>query len=254
VRFLRPALALAPFAIAGCSRAAAALPSNDNHAASDGFAVVELFTSESCSSCPPADDVLRELAADAAQSGRHVYPLAFHVDYWNDLGWRDRFSSALATRRQNAYSQTFGQHSVYTPQMIVNGRDAFVGSERQRALQSIETALTESPPARIALQPITLPGAFAVDYTISSAPPGANLQAALVERQAVSQITSGENAGRTLRHANVVREFQTLSASENSKGRISFAVPSGNSARYEVIAYLQDPTTMRVSAAARADL
>src|SRR5262249_46587700 len=144
-------------------------------------------------------------------------------------------------------------HSVYTPQMIVNGRDAFVGSERQRALRSIESALTESPPARIALHPMSEPGALGVDYTISSAPPGANLQAALVERQAVSEVRSGENAGRTLRHANVVREFVTLSTAEKSKGRISFAIPRGEAARYEVIAYLQDPATMRVSAAARSD-
>jgi hypothetical protein len=254
VRFVHSGIAIAALAVGGCARAAAALPNGaDGRAASEGFAIVELFTSESCSSCPPADDLLRELAIDAAQSGRHVYPLAFHVDYWNDLGWRDRFSSAWATRRQRAYSEQFGKSSVYTPQMIVNGSDAFVGSERERALQSIEQALATPAAAHITLRSINEPGALAVEYGVSAAAPNTTLQIALVERQAASEVTSGENTGRTLRHANVVRAFRTVSMFDSTAGQVAFPIGSDKTTRYEVIAYLQDQTTLRVSAATRAD-
>src|SRR5207344_36570 len=85
-----------------------------------GIALVELFTSEGCSSCPRADALLERLAADAATSGRPVYCLSFHVDYWDHLGWKDRFSSAAFTERQGEYAKRLGATSLYTPQMVVN--------------------------------------------------------------------------------------------------------------------------------------
>src|SRR5262245_45734348 len=105
-----------------------------SHAASP-FALVELFTSEGCSSCPRADVVLAELHAE------RVFPLTFHVAYWNSLGWRDRFSSGEMTARQNEYAATFGRTGVYTPQMIVNGVEEFTGSDRARATRAIARAL-----------------------------------------------------------------------------------------------------------------
>jgi hypothetical protein len=197
---------------------------------------------------------LREITVDAAQSGRHVYPLAFHVDYWNDLGWRDPFSSDLATSHQRAYAQLFGEHSVYTPQMIINGRDAFVGSDRKRALQSIESALGQPSVARIELRRATEPDAIAVDYTVAAASPGTHLRAALIERQAVSTVTSGENAGRTLHHANVVRAFSTVSIDDRMNGHIAFPGRRVEPGRYAVVAYLQDPQTLRITAGGRLDL
>jgi hypothetical protein len=197
---------------------------------------------------------LREITMDAAQSGRHVYPLAFHVDYWNDLGWRDPFSSDLATGRQRAYAHLFGEHSVYTPQMIVNGRDAFVGSDRARALQSIESALAQPSVASIVLRRATESDGIAVDYSVSAAPPGTHLRAALVERQAVSKITSGENAGRTLHHANVVRALRTVSMDDGLNGHIAFPWHGPDPSRYAVVAYLQDPQTLRITAGVRLDL
>src|SRR5579872_1033847 len=94
-----------------------------------GIAVVELFTSEGCSSCPPADLAL----ADLERQSRAVYALEFHVDYWDRLGWPDRFSSPDWTRRQREYAEAFGARGLYTPQMIVGGTDAFTGSDRARA-------------------------------------------------------------------------------------------------------------------------
>src|SRR5438045_1264832 len=97
--------------------------------ASEPFAVVELFASEGCSSCPPADNLLAELTQQAHAQGRQIFTLSFQVDYWNNLGWVDPFSSAQFTQRQYQYANTLETSSVYTPQMIVNGQYAFVGSD-----------------------------------------------------------------------------------------------------------------------------
>src|SRR4051812_22710448 len=102
-----------------------------------GFAVVELFTSEGCSSCPRADDVLNELSAEASRDGRPVYTLAFHVDYWDETGWRDPYSASWATQYQRAYVGALRAQGLYTPQMVVNGREEFIGSHASQARASI---------------------------------------------------------------------------------------------------------------------
>src|SRR5215831_17181987 len=107
------------------------------------FAVVELFTSEGCSSCPPADALLADLKSYANGTDKNIYVLSFHVDYWNRLGWRDPFSDAAYSARQTQYDQHFGS-SVYTPQMIVNGKQQFVGSEKKTASEAIAAALKDS--------------------------------------------------------------------------------------------------------------
>ena len=94
-----------------------------------GVAVVELFTSEGCSSCPPADDVLNALAADARTRHTRVFALAMHVDYWDSLGWPDPFASPAMTSRQQDYARSFGVRGLYTPQMVVGGAEEFTGSD-----------------------------------------------------------------------------------------------------------------------------
>src|SRR5437868_8539001 len=102
--------------------------------------VLELFTSEGCSDCPPADTLLRELEAAQPIAGVEVIPLAFHVDYWDQQGWRDRFSSAAFTHRQNSYSERFRLESVYTPQAVVNGVSEMVGNDRGRVARALAQA------------------------------------------------------------------------------------------------------------------
>ena len=249
-------LALTAAAVVGCSRASASTPTPEGRGAenlSTGFAVVELFTSEGCSSCPPADDVLRELASEATRTGRHVYPLAFHVDYWNGLGWPDPYSSGMATTRQQTYSRALGEQGVYTPEMIINGRDAFVGSNRTRAHRSIEAALSKPEATHIVLHATRSDSGVSVDFAFSGAPIHASvLQVAFVQKEAVSQVKAGENAGRSLHHANVVRAFQTVQLDGSQSGHTMFRLQgTGDSA---IIAYLQDPETMAVTSAARVDL
>ena len=113
------------------------------------FVVVELFSSEGCSSCPSADLLVSKLTAWARQNNEPVYPLIFHVDYWNNLGWRDVFSRPEFTQRQTTYAHIFRDQGVYTPEMIVNGSDAFVGSDQEKLQKDLDREL--SMPASVTL-------------------------------------------------------------------------------------------------------
>src|SRR5439155_1000874 len=152
-------------AVAACALlcgAAATAPKTPDHGAtagadSAGFALLELFTSEGCSSCPPADALLARLASEARRSGRRVYALSFHVDYWDRLGWKDRFSSAAFTQRQGDYARRFRLASLYTPQLVVNGAQEIVGSDAPRVevanARSCGAGRRWSTPSRIRERP-----------------------------------------------------------------------------------------------------
>jgi len=210
------------------------------------IAVVELFTSEGCSSCPPADRLLLDLAA---RDDARLFPLAFHVDYWNRLGWTDPFSDAAYSERQRSYARAVGSGRVYTPQMIVNGDAAFVGSRRAEAERAIRRALDAPALATIDLHATVEGDSVRIDYSVVDAPNEAILHLALVQRQAEQAVSRGENAGRTLRHANVVRAFETVPAGFGSQ---TLTLPSDLDAENAtVVAYAQSPATMRVVGATR---
>jgi hypothetical protein len=163
-------------------------------------AVVELFTSEGCSSCPPAEDFVGELARRA-----DVLPLAFHVGYWDDLGWRDRFGLPLAEQRQQTYAKALGLASVYTPQVVLDGSGDYVGSDRA----SINKGLKEKRlgvPVAIAIRDGDV--MIRLDAQAAAAPSDVFLVA--YQRSAVSAIGRGENSGRTLAEFNIVRALQNL--------------------------------------------
>jgi hypothetical protein len=159
--------------------------------------VVELFTSQGCSSCPPADAVLAELATH-----KDVLALGFHVDYWDRLGWKDPFSTPGATNRQNDYAAQFGRKEVFTPQVVIDGQRQAVGSNRGAVLQ----AIAQSAPASVA--PIT----FAADGRSVSIGAGAGRGKVLViryVRSRTTQVQRGENAGKTAVDVNSVDAFRT---------------------------------------------
>jgi hypothetical protein len=220
--------------------------------AAPGFAVVELFTSEGCSSCPPADALLAEQVRDAREHGRPVYCLAFQVDYWNRLGWTDPYSDAAFSQRQNDYARAFRSDQVYTPQMVVNGTDAFVGSERARSRKSIDAALKQPAKVQVKLsQGKADTGSLVLTYEALSAPKGAVMNIAVVERGLVSKVPRGENGGRTLRHENVVRVFQAVRLNESGKGSVELKLPADlvrkNSS---AIAYIQEGAGAVIGASA----
>ena len=178
--------------------------------------VVELFTSEGCSSCPPADEVLSKLDQTQPVQGVEIIALGEHVDYWNKLGWIDPYSSAEFSSRQSRYADAFGQESVYTPQMIVDGRDEFAGGNGSKAHDAIIKA-ARSPKAKVELAGSggTNDKNLKLSIHISEIPQvtagdAADVLLAITENNLRSEVARGENAGRYLRHSAVVRSLSLL--------------------------------------------
>jgi hypothetical protein len=231
-------------------------PKSDDKTATP-FALVELFTSEGCSSCPPADRLLGEIAKDARTRGRHVYCLSFHVDYWNGLGWRDPYSDSAFSRRQQEYANVFNSNRLYTPQMVVNGSAEFVGSDRTLAHDRIDDALKQPVRASVKLSEVEQkdPNHVLLGFEVSQAPPGSVLNVALVERGLVSRVTRGENGGQTLRHENVVRTFQTTRLGEAGKGTVKLKLPADLVLKNtSAVAYVQNIDVGTVLGATAIDL
>jgi hypothetical protein len=211
-------------------------------------AVVELFTSEGCSSCPPADALLAQIEADARATGQRVFPLEFHVDYWDNLGWRDPYSSAAATDRQRDYADRLGLDQVYTPQMVINGTSEFVGSNRARAAREIVAALAAPSAVRVSLEPaadgVLVGGATRYRVTLRPSPRGAEVVVARVESGLVSKVARGENGGRVLHHASVVRAFAVATPGPDGAVTVAVGRASAGAARAtRVIAFAQDRAT-----------
>ena len=161
--------------------------------------LVELFTSEGCSSCPPADRQLQEL-------DHHVIVLSEHVDYWDHQGWKDRFSSPEFTARQENYASLFHLDSPYTPQMVVDGAAQFTGGDRRRAVDEINKA-SDRPKATVVLER-TLSGDVRVD--IEDSPRDGDIWMAVADESDTTRVAGGENRGRTLAHVAVVRSLKKI--------------------------------------------
>lgn len=165
--------------------------------------VVELFTSQGCESCPPADDLLMELA-----DRPDLLVLSLHVDYWDYIGWRDPYGSPMHTERQRRYAEALRLRYVFTPQIIVDGRENVVGSQRAEVLGAIERAAARSKPLRIRF--LTSGGGTVVIPAGHAPDVGAAVWLATYDRRHETEVMRGENAGRTVRNANVVRRFERL--------------------------------------------
>ena len=176
----------------------------------DGPVVVELFTSEGCSSCPPADAYLDELSQAGQSQGVPVITLGEHVDYWDRLGWKDSYSSSSFTQRQVWYSGRLSSE-VYTPQLVVDGRWQAIGSDRRQAVALIGRASAERK-ARVSAALSPGAGTVAVHATVAPGSlerlPDGDVYVGLVESGLVSNVTAGENAGRRLAHAAVARRLE----------------------------------------------
>ena len=188
--------------------------------AGKGPVVVELFTSEGCSSCPPADALLRRLEAQPSLNGTEVIVLGWHVDYWDRLGWKDRFSSAEFTQRQQQYADAFASDQVYTPQMVVDGRAEFVGSDEGKARTAIGQA-GRLGKAAVSLSVKQLgPGRFELQTDVRDLPTasrGARVWLLLTEKNLESDVRAGENQGTTLKHAAVVRLVKSAGSAQAGK-------------------------------------
>lgn len=186
--------------------------------------LVELFTSEGCSSCPPADRLLIEFDQHQPIEGVEIITLGEHVDYWDGLGWRDSFSSAQSTRRQQSYSLRFGANRVYTPQMVVDGEEEFVGSDKGQALLAIRRAAMRAK-ARLRIEPDTAAAdprraawTIHVDKLPPKAPKKVDVYVAILEGALSSLVARGENRGHTLKHTSVVRTLRKIGEMESRPG------------------------------------
>jgi hypothetical protein len=180
--------------------------------------VIELFTSQGCSSCPPADALLGKLAAAGQSDGRPIVALSFHVDYWNDLGWADPFSTQAWTQRQQQYSRALGGDRVYTPELVIGGGVGVVGSQTSSVTRAIAAAPKQ--------QAITATAAWAADsITVeATAPDGADVWVAVWQDAAQTKVTSGENAGTSMLGDRVVRKLERVATSGRT-GKLTVALP-----------------------------
>ncbi len=203
--------------------------------------LAELYTSEGCSSCPPADILLAQLSAD--DEFKHVYFLSFHVDYWNRLGWKDPFSQGQFSARQQWYARKIDGAQVYTPQLIVNGTVQMVGSDKGKVTTSLRAFLVQSPRCHLTLQP----EGNKLNYTIDGKFTNASLFTAIVTPNASTSVKAGENKGRFLKHTNVVRLLaETMRPA--ATGSVSLAERKPDEL---VFVWLQDKANGKVLAVAK---
>lgn len=197
--------------------------------------LVELFTSEGCSSCPPGDRLLEQLDPQAVVLGEHV-------DYWDHQGWRDRFSSHAFTERQENYARWFGLDSPYTPQMVVDGAAELNGSDNRRAAEEIAKAAAR-PKAHIEL---TADGGRLL-VRVSGAPDAGDVMLAFAENSAASQVKAGENRGRELHHVAIVRALRKIGSVKRGELFTTHIDPGPGQ---RVVVFVQEPVQRRVIGAA----
>ena len=214
--------------------------------------LVELFTSEGCSSCPPADALLREINDTRSSSGQLIVGISEHVTYWNSLGWADPFSSSLFTERQNAYGSRLGLDGVYTPQIVVNGTEQLVGSDRVSLARAFKKE--DEKPAQVAVHILAtrLAGKELVvrfSTTTDASNGKADVIAVLADDMDRSSVLRGENSGRSLAHVAVARSLMRVASVQPAgEQEVRIAVPSSfqPGEAHHLILFAQAPSHGRV--------
>jgi hypothetical protein len=236
--------------------------------ASSQTVVVELFTSEGCSTCPPADQLLSrlesprnsaivrgKLAPISVPAGVEIIALGEHVDYWDQLGWKDKFSSPLFSARQQDYGRAFHLESVYTPEIVVNGQKEVLGSDSR----AVEEAISEALRKPLAQVTIAMTSPQTVSFSVSRLPSGsheADILLGVTEGGLVTSVFGGENNGRQLRHAAVVRTLSNVGRLEaNRPGEYTAEAQLNlrqdwNRANLKLVLFVQDRVTRRILGAA----
>jgi hypothetical protein len=228
------------------------------------FVIVELFTSEGCSSCPPADALLKGLSEQQKMNGVQIVALEEHVDYWNHLGWKDPYSAAEFSQRQSDYAQVFGTDGVYTPQMVVDGQSELVGSRSGAAREAIQKAANQ-PKAEIVLGagPNSSPERPAFEVQIKSlggisVRGETELWIAVTEKGLQTDVKAGENSGETLKHAAVVRRLRKIETLRDPAGydrQIQIAVdPGWKKENLAVVVFLAEKSSHRIVGVAASSL
>ena len=245
-------LATAVFSLSGLSLVVAA------QTATKPAVLVELFTSEGCSSCPPADNLLAALDRDKGYRGIPVVVLSEHVDYWDHEGWRDPFSSPDWTQRQNNYNERFHLQSVYTPQMVIDGTQQVNGSDGPAIAHALEKAAVRAQHVSIEIKDATWSG-DTLQATVSipeTDEKGADIYAVLADDQDTSDVKRGENAGHTLTNVAVARVLRKVGKLRRAyNGQIRIPLPSGmERGKMRLIVFAQKGENGEVLGAAEHDI
>lgn len=211
--------------------------------------VLELFTSQGCSSCPPADELLPELA----KLDSNIIPLSFHVDYWNRLGWTDPFSSSEYSDRQRTYADFWKLESVYTPELVISGEYEVVGSNKYAAESSIKKALKNKSKVKINLEDVKISDGK-INFTCKNEGDWkkTDLVAVLVQKNATTKVKAGENSGATLSHINIVRSFYKAPAENKNKFSLKFPKDLSDK-EWLLVVYSQQASDLKITGAGQYD-
>jgi hypothetical protein len=225
--------------------------------------LVELFTSEGCSSCPPADALLEKLDRLQPVNGVELIVLSEHVDYWNDIGWKDPYSSHEYSERQSAYAARFGRGSVYTPQMVIDGHSQVVGSDERGVIAAVENE-TKAAKVLLSLSSIRFDRNNKLSLHVEAGPlepasaaHSATLFLAIADESDVSQVSRGENAGRTLKHVAVLRSLVpagTVGKSDKFSKDVTVNFNNQNRRNLRIVGIIQEHSAGRVLGVASARL
>lgn len=217
-----------------------------------GFAVVELFTSEGCANSPAADKLVNMLQADAEKTGKAIYILNMHVNYWDDMGWKDPYAKKLFNDRQDYYARFFPGGSTYTPQMVVNGKAEFIGTQKQTADLLIAEGLAQTPETIIQnlkagrIDSLTLQ----LEYELKTLPVNCVFYLAILEKNLpISKVTAGANEGKKLEHYSVVRHIETIETDLlKGKHKINYPIKK-NSKNFTLVCFVQNKVKRSIVAA-----
>ena len=212
------------------------------------FILLELFTSQGCSSCPSADKLIEKALINAQKTGKKVFVLSYHVDYWDRLGWKDPFSQAKFTQRQYEYAKWMNSANVYTPQIVVNGQDEFVGSDSKKLNQTLDKLSDIGLKNTFKFENVEWKNeAVSIDVRLSDLPKNSQLNIALVTKNTETSIPRGENEGRKLTGVNVVRVLNKIE-STTLNNHINILIPKGlEKENSSAIAFLQDKNTHQIT-------
>jgi hypothetical protein len=235
--------------------AAVSIPASSDRTIARHIVVAELFTSEGCSSCPPADALLQQIASQSPVDRVEVIGLEEHVDYWDRLGWRDPFSSATFTNRQSEYARVFRSGQIYTPLLVVDGAFEAVGSDKT-AVRAAIAAAAARPAATVHVSATATNDRARVEVSVDMPTPlgrkgSADVVVAIVEDGLVTRVQRGENGGRTLPHSAVVRALNAIGTipAEVSGRSVSVYLPLSQgwrTSQLRAVGFVQERETRRV--------
>ena len=249
---IRLILGIAAVLFSGIASLSAQITASADSAPRQKVLLVELFTSEGCSSCPPADALLRRINGTEPSPDELIVGISEHVTYWNSLGWSDPFSSSTYTDRQNFYATRFGLDSVYTPQMVVNGAEQFVGSDKASLAAALQKERSLPSSVDLRILSMNIDGDFLnVGFSAAgdASAKGADIVAVLADDLVTSSVQRGENSGRTLSHVAVALSLQRvakLQATATQAVRISLPSSLRTSSGHHLILFAQAPSTGRI--------